>query len=158
MTRFEHTVDSVVELSASRDQVWEALSDPAVLCKLAPLVHRIDPDGDMWHWQLARIAGLGSSITPSFTEKMTFDDGRRIAYTHQPPPGKHEWAGAEGAYELSDIDGGTRVSISFTISSSWRCPGSRNRPYTASMKATMGRAAGQFATNLLRHLGAHDLR
>jgi carbon monoxide dehydrogenase subunit G len=158
MTRFAHTVDSVVDLSASRVQVWEALSDPAVLSRLAPMVRRIDADGDIWHWQLVRIAALGASITPAFTEKMTLDDNRRIAYTHQPPPGKHERAGAEGAYELADIDGGTRVSISLTIALELALPGIARPAVHRIMKATMSRAAGQFATNLVRHLGARDLR
>lgn len=157
MTKFQSTIESGAIISASRDEVWAALTDPKLLAELTPLLSRVDADGDLWRWYLTRISALGVSVCPSFTERMSFDDGHRIAYTHQPPPGVNERAGAEGRYELSDEDGGTRLAISLTLCVDLPLPKAASRAVQGVMKSTMRRTGDRFSANLLRHLGAREL-
>ena len=116
MTRFTATVESAADISADREAVWKALTDPDLLARMTPLLADIRADGDVWTWTMIRFSALGVTICPSFTEKMTFDDGRRIDYTHAPPNGTSERAGAEGSYVLGDVAGGTRLAMQMTLS------------------------------------------
>src|SRR5687767_5284774 len=116
MPWFSASTQSTAVVSAPRDAVWKALTDPGVVASLTPLVHHITASGDSWRWQMARVPVLGTSVTPAFTEQMTFTDGYRIEYAHAPPAGAHERTGADGWYELGDAeDGGTHLAISLTV-------------------------------------------
>ena len=88
---------------------------------------------------------------------MTFDDGRRIEYTHRAPAGTNERAGAEGWYELSDADGGTRLAISLTLCVELPLPRAARTPVEKVMLSTMRRTGDRFSKNLLDHLGAREL-
>lgn len=157
MVVFTGTVESSANISAARDAVWAALTDPALLPVLTPLLSSIDADGDVWRWHMAKIAALGVSIAPVFTEKMTFAERTRIAYQHEPPQGVQERAGAHGVYELSDIDGGTHLSISLSLCFDMPLPRSAQGPVTRVMRATMNRTGEKFSANLLAHLGAREI-
>lgn len=157
MADFSATVDTTASISASRADVWDALTDPVLLPKLTPLLSSIDADGDLWTWHMMKIAALGVSIVPSFTEKMSFVDGSRIEYSHEPPDGRHERAGAEGTYDLSDVDGGTRLAISLKLTIELPLPRASARAVEKIMTSTMGRTGDKFSDNLLKHLGAHEL-
>ena len=104
--RFAATTDSDAVVHAGRQAIWSAITDPDVLPTLTPLLKHITADGDLWHWELSRVNVLGIVVDPTFTERMTFDEGRRIDYHHEPPPGETEWAGAEGWYALEDTHEG----------------------------------------------------
>ena len=82
MTRFTASNHSAATLKSSRKDVWDALTDPRLLPKLTPYLHRIDVDGDRWTWNVAKVPMLGKSIGTTFTEVMTFDEPRRIGFTH----------------------------------------------------------------------------
>jgi hypothetical protein len=103
------------------------------------------------------ISALGVSIAPTFTEKMTFEEPHRIGYTHQPPAGSRERAGAEGVYELTDIDGGTHLAINLTLSVDLPLPKFAAPAVEGVMHSMMTRTGERFAHNLLAHLGARDL-
>ncbi len=157
MATFSATVKSGADISADREAVWKALTDPDLLPELTPLLRGITADGDTWCWQMMRIAALGVSISPSFTEKMTFADRHRIAYTHSPPQGKRERAGAEGVYELSDVAGGTHLDIELTLCVDLPLPKAAAPAVQRVMRSTMNRTGDKFSVNLLRHLGAKEL-
>jgi uncharacterized protein YndB with AHSA1/START domain len=157
VTKFATTVRSEADISAPREDVWQALTDPALLPELTPLLRGISADGDTWRWQMMRIAALGVSVSPTFTEHMTFVDGKRIEYTHAPPPGERERAGAEGVYELTDVDGGTHLSIELTLCVDLPLPKAAAAAVQRVMKATMDRTGDRFSRNLLNHLHAHEL-
>ncbi|WP_375492109.1 SRPBCC family protein [uncultured Jatrophihabitans sp.] len=157
MTCFESTVKSEADISASREQVWRALTDPQLLPRLTPLLSKIDVSGDQWRWHMARIAALGVSVIPVFTETMSFDDGKRIEYRHTPPNGKRERAGADGVYELSDVDGGTHLLIELTLRVELPLPEKSKRAVQHIMKSTMNRTGDRFSENLLEHLDAREL-
>lgn len=157
MTCFEATVESEADISAPRADVWAALTDPVLLPRLTPLLSKIEVDGDKWRWHLMRIAALGVSVVPVFTETMTFDPQQRIDYRHT-PAGKRERAGAEGVYDLSDVDGGTHLVISLTLRVELPLPKAAARAVQRVMRTTMERTGERFSANLLRHLHAHELR
>jgi carbon monoxide dehydrogenase subunit G len=158
VTCFEATVDSVADISAPRDDVWKALTDADLLPRLTPLLSKIDVDGDRWRWHMMKIAALGVSVIPVFTETMHFEDGKRIEYNHTPPDGKRERAGAEGVYELSDVDGGTHLAISLTLRVDLPLPKASARAVQRVMRSTMNRTGEKFSQNLLGHLHAHELQ
>jgi carbon monoxide dehydrogenase subunit G len=156
MTRFTATTESEAIVPADRMAIWRALTDPELLPRLTPLLRRVDADGDIWTWHMARISALGVSISPSFTERMDFAEGSRIGYTHTPPRGTRERAGAEGWYELSDVDGGTVLKISLTLGVELPLPRSATPAVRRVMQATMNRMGDRFSANLLRHLGVES--
>ena len=116
MHRFSATTVSEAVVAAPREDIWAAITDPTVLPKLTPLLRHIEADGDLWRWDLSRINILGIVVDPSFTERMSFLPNERIEYTHEPPAGAHEWASAEGWYQLTDHPAGTHLAISITLS------------------------------------------
>jgi carbon monoxide dehydrogenase subunit G len=157
MTKFQATIESAATVAAARGDIWNALTDPELLAELTPLLRRVDADGDMWTWHMTKISALGVSISPAFTEKMRFDDGRRIDYTHQPPDGSKERAGAEGWYELHDVAGGTHLAISLTLCVDLPLPRAARGAVERVMRSTMRRTGDKFSANLLNHLGAREL-
>jgi carbon monoxide dehydrogenase subunit G len=157
MNRFTASVNSAADISADREAVWKALTDPDLLARLTPLLSSIRADGELWTWSMVRIAALGVSICPSFTETMTFDEGRRIDYTHTPPPGANERAGAEGSYVLADAPGGTHLEMAMTLRVELPLPKAATPAVQRVMRGTIERTGQRFWTNLLGHLGATEL-
>lgn len=155
MRRFQATNQSTETVPAPRADIWAVLTDPEVLARLSPLVRRIEVDGeDHWCWHLTGISALGVHIAPSFRERMTFEDGRRITFRHEPVRGHHERAGADGVYRLEDVDGATRLSIRITIHVELPLPGSARFAVERVIERLMQRTGDRFASNLLHHLGA----
>jgi carbon monoxide dehydrogenase subunit G len=153
MNKFRATVESSALVPAERMAIWKALTDPDLLPKLTPLLRRIDAHGELWTWHLMRIAALGVSISPAFTERMVFVEGRRIEYWHEAPRGVTERAGAQGWYELADADGGTELKISLTLEVQLPLPRAVAPAVARVMKSTMNRTGDRFSSNLLKHLG-----
>jgi carbon monoxide dehydrogenase subunit G len=152
MTRFEATNHSEAVVAADREAIWAALTDPVVLPKLTPLLRSIETDGDLWRWQLTRFTILGIGLAPCFTERMRFDPPGNIAYSHEPLASKHEPAGADGWYVLTEVDGGTRLEISLTMHVDLPLGRVARPAVTRVMSSMMQRTGDRFAANLLRHL------
>jgi carbon monoxide dehydrogenase subunit G len=131
--------------------LWKALTDPDLLPRLTPYLHSIDAEGDLWRWNMARIPVLGVSVAPSFTERMTFDEPRRIDFTHDPESGQ-EKAGVEGTYELEEVEDGTRLSIDLDICVDLPLPGIARGAVERAMRGVIAAMGRRFAANLLRHL------
>jgi carbon monoxide dehydrogenase subunit G len=153
VNRFSATTDSEAVVTAGRDAIWAALTDPEVLPKLTPMLRHIETDGDRWRWEMSRVGVLGASIRPSFTVQMRFDPPRRIDFTHAPPPGRRELTSAEGWYVLTEVDGGTRLRIHLTVSVDLPLARVAGPAVTGVMRTVMARTGDRFAANLLRHLG-----
>ena len=156
MSRFTATNKSEAVVPAERSEIWAVLTDPVLLPKLTPLLRRIDADGDLWTWHLVRISVLGVGISTAFTERMKFDEGRRIDYTHEPPKGANERTGAAGIYELSDVKGGTQLAISLTLHVELPLSKLAAPAVVRIMEGTMQRMGERFSTNLLKHLGVQE--
>jgi carbon monoxide dehydrogenase subunit G len=153
MTRFSATNESEAVVAADRSAIWTVLTDPVLLPKLTPLLSRIETDGDLWRWHMVSLSVLGVGISPVFTERMTFDVEKRIDYTHAPPPGTSERAGAEGSYVLAEVEGGTHLAISLTLEVDLPLSRLASPAVSLVMKETLQRMGQRFSVNLLRHLG-----
>lgn len=163
MAVFEASNQSEETVPHSRESIWAVLTDPALLARLSPLVNRIDSDGGRiaaegthhahWVWHLAGISALGITIDPSFRERMTFVDGHKIEFAHDPE--HHERAGADGRYLLDEVDGGTHLSIDLTIHVELPLPRTAGPAVRRVMHGVMQRTGDRFAHNLLEHLRAH---
>ena len=153
MNQFRATTESTAVVPADRMEIWQALIDPDLLPRLTPLLNSIDTNGDRWTWHMIKFGALGVSITPVFTEKMTFDEGKRIDYTHAAPAGARETAGAEGSYRLADVAGGTKLDITLTVTIELPLPRAAGPAVRAIMQKTMDRTGEKFASNLLKYLG-----
>ena len=153
MTTFSATTENEAVVAADRADLWAVLTDPDLLARLTPLLERIEADGDRWRWHMAGLTVVGVGVAPSFTERMRFRDGRVIEYTHEPPPGVVERAGAEGWYRLTEVPGGVELAIRLTLSLDLPLSRFLAPAVTRAMAATMQGIGNRFSRNLLRHLG-----
>jgi carbon monoxide dehydrogenase subunit G len=151
VARFTARDRSTEVVQADQGALWKALTDPDLLPRLTPYLHSIEADGDRWRWNMARIPVLGVSVAPSFTERMTFDEPRRIGFTHD-PDSDQEKAGVEGTYLLEKADGGTRLAIDIDICVDLPLPGMARGAVERAMRGVIAVMGRRFAANLLRHL------
>ncbi len=152
MATFTATTTSEGVVPSPRAEVWSVLIDPELIGRLTPFVDSISADGDLWRWQLTSLPVLGTSVTPAFTEQMTFTDKSAIDYTHAPPAGKSERFGVEGHYVLSDHTDGTHLSISLEVCADLPFPRVSGPAVRAAIRAVMGSMGTGFERNLRRHL------
>ena len=153
MATFKASNRSSAVLRSSREQVWAALTDPALIARFTPYVSRIDVEGDRWVWHLGSIPVLGTSVSPSFTEVMELTPQERIDFTHDPER-PEEMASVEGTYLLSDHgQGGTEVSIDLDIACAIPLPGVARPAVERVMSGVVKHMGAVFSRNLLRHLG-----
>jgi carbon monoxide dehydrogenase subunit G len=153
MTTFSVSTTSTAVLDASRERVWQALTDPGLLARLTPYLRSIEAHGDRWTWHLMRIPVLGSMVSPSFTEVMTFDEPSRIDFAHDPAK-RDEKAGVEGCYVMREVAGGTDVRIELAISVDLPFPKLARPAVHAAMRAVIATMGARFSHNLVRHLRA----
>ena len=161
MTTFKVATTSSATVHADRQRVWDALTDPDLLPRLTPYLRcidaRADSRGDRWTWHLVRIPVLGSMVSPSFTEVMTFDEPSRLDFVHDPER-VDEKAGVAGSYTLEETHGGTDVSIELAITVDLPFPGLTRPAVQAAMRAVVATMGARFSHNLVRHLHRHDQR
>ena len=151
MTVFTVSTSNAATLRAGRDRVWAALTDTRLLSRLTPYLSRIDDQGDRWTWHLVRIPVLGSVVSPSFTEVMTFDEPASIRFAHDPER-SDEKAGVEGCYLMQEVATGTEVSIELTISVDLPFPNIARPAVQTAMRAVIATMGYRFSHNLVRHL------
>ena len=157
MTTFTTSTRTGATVSAPPGQIWETLTDPAMIARLTPFLSRVTERGDHWVWEMTKVPVLGKSFSFTFTERMTFDEPRRIEFTHDPPAGAGESAGVEGWYALEPRAAGTRLETSMAISVDLPFPGLTRPAVTAAMKGVVTLMGQRFAQNLLRHLDARSV-
>jgi hypothetical protein len=154
MAWFQTSTESEAVVRAKRADVWAALVDPGLLPRLTPFVRRIEVvDEDHWHWELTRVPILGASLQPTFTERMTFEEGTSIEFRHDPPSGVRERAGVEGWYHLEDVQGGTHLAISLGVRADLPFPKVAKPAVVGAMNAVLAGMGNRFSANLLKHLG-----
>jgi hypothetical protein len=152
--RFRSRNYSVATVPIGVDALWPVLTDASALAELTPLVAHIEADGDRWLWTLVGISAVGVTVAPTFTERMTFIPTSRILFEHDPAPGTSERAGAEGVYELVEIDASnTRLSIDITAWVELPLPSIARGAVERVMATTMRLAGDSFARRLYRRLG-----
>lgn len=151
MTRFSAHNHSEATLAAGPAAVWEVLTDPDLLVRMTPNLHRIDTDGDRWTWHLTRVPVLSTAIQPSFTEVMSFEDQRRIGFVHDSSR-TEERTGVEGEYLLTPDGDRTHVAIDLTVWVELRLPGVSRPAVQSTMHAFLAGTGRVFGRNMRRHL------
>ena len=133
------------------------LVDPDLIARFTPFVTKIEADGDHWIWSMSGLKVLGKGFSATFTEKMTLDEGKRIEFTHDPPPGG-ERAAVNGWYQLEDTDpdnpgAGVKLKTSLEICVDLPLPKMSGGAVRTAMKGVMATMGDRFSKNLLDHLG-----
>lgn len=153
MATFSSRNLSVAVVPAARVRIWDVLADAKTLASLTPLVTAIEAAGAVWTWHLRGISALGVSVMPTFTERMAFVAPREIRFSHEPPDGPSERAGANGVYTLDEVDDDhTRLSVDITLCVDLPLPRLARRAVQSTMAAMMQRTGDRFATNLYERL------
>ncbi len=159
MTHFSVSTASTATVAADRQRVWAALTDPDLVVRLTPYLSRIDAAEDLgetrWTWHLVRIPLLGSMVSPSFTEVMTFDEPSRIDFVHDPGRAD-EKAGVDGRYVLKEAGQDTDLSIELSITVELPIPKVAGPAVHAAMRAVIATMGSRFSHNLVRHLATQD--
>jgi hypothetical protein len=153
VTRFSARTEARAVVGAERAEIWEALTDPGLVARLTPFVTRISERGAHWFWEMSGLQVLGVGLAPAFTEQMTFTDKERIEFSHDPPHGEKERAGAFGWYDLADHADGTTLSTRLEIALDLPLPRASAPAVHATMRGVMGQMGDRFSRNLCRHLG-----
>ena len=154
MAVFSAKTSAQADVAAERAAIWKALVDPDLVARLTPFVKEIRAEGDHWRWQLSGLDLLGRKLAPAFTERMVFEEQRRIEFHHEPPDGTPERAGVNGWYDLSEgPDGTTRLETSLEICLDAPLPKVSGPAVRAAMKGVMATMGDRFSKNLLDHLG-----
>ncbi len=155
MSTFTTSSRSRATVTAGVDEVWTALTDPALLARLTPFLHSVRPEGDdHWRWEMTKVPVMGKSFSFSFRERMTFDEPHRIDFVHDPAPGSHETAGVQGWYALEPRGENTHLQTSLTITVELPFPGLLRPAVSAAMKAVVALMGQRFSAHLLQHLHA----
>ncbi len=154
MARFSTSTESTAIVAATPEQIWTALADPDQLASMTPFLARVRPQGvDHWVWEMNQIPVLGNSFSFTFTERMSFDEPRRIEFSHDPSAGVgDEKAGVEGWYHLTPRAEGTLLATSMEISVDLPFPKLASPAITTAMKAVIAVMGQRFAHNLLEYL------
>ena len=159
MTSFSVSTASTATVDADRQRVWAALTDPDLIVRLTQYLSRIDAAHDQgverWTWHLVRIPLLGSMVSPSFTEVMTYDEPSRIDFVHDPER-TDEKAGVDGRYVLKEARQGTELSIELSITVELPFPKLARPAVHAAMRAVIATMGARFSHNLVRHLATDD--
>ena len=153
VNRFEARNISNADVPAGRSDIWQLLRSPESLAEMTPLLAGISVSGDHWCWKLSGISALGVEIAPSFTEHMDFEPEEEIRFSHDPPAGAPERAGANGVYTLADNDdGSTHLSIDITLHVELPLPRVSRNAVERVMSSTMVRTGDVFANRLYARL------
>jgi carbon monoxide dehydrogenase subunit G len=144
------TAEAVVPFERSR--IWDVLVDPELVARMTPFVKRIEPRNDTWRWSMSGLEVMGVGFSPTFTERMVLKDQERLEFRHEPPGDAKERAGVNGWYDLSDVDGGTRLETSLEICVSLPLPRAAGPAVRSTMKGVMATMGDRFSKNLLAHL------
>lgn len=158
MTSFSASTEAEAIVLATRQQIWDVLRDPDLVAELTPFVTGITERGEHWVWSMTKLPVPKTTLSPTFTEKMTYAELERIEFTHD-PQGEDESTGVEGWYDLSDAEpqdgeeAATRLKTSLTITVDLPLPKAMGPAVKASMKTVIGQMGNKFSDNLLRHLG-----
>ncbi len=156
MTIFTAATEAKAVVRASREEIWAVLIDPDLIAQFTPFVTSITADGELWTWQMSGLDVLGVKVSPSFTERMVFDEPDRIEFHHDPPDGTRERSGVEGWYDLTEVAEGTHLATGLEISLDLPLPKVSGRAVRATMKGVIDKMGDRFSKNLLDHLGTTE--
>ena len=157
---FGQSITADAELPGTVEQVYALLRDPGFVGRSAPFIRRITPlADDVWWWEMGGIKHPGGTFAAGFTQRMTFDEPKEIAFHHD--PGAHagsspakgyraaELAGAEGVFRLTALKPhGVRVDLQMRIEATVPAPASGAPVVEAAMKAVLVHMRDRFTAAL----------
>ena len=153
MTWFSARNISMTTVPVSSDEIWQVLTDPALLAALTPLVRSIEATGSQWQWTLNGIEGLGLKVEAVFTEQMEFTEREQIVFSHDPPEGERERAAVEGVYDVTPVSPTeTELKVDLELLVDLPLPRLSRHAVEPVMLSTMRLTGQRFATNLYEHL------
>jgi uncharacterized protein YndB with AHSA1/START domain len=154
MATFSSSTTAEAVVPVERERVWAALTDPDLVARFTPFIARIDVQGDdHWIWHLSGLQVLGKGFAATFTERMTLEEGKRIEFTHDPPPGAKERAGVHGWYALADHPDGVLLETSMEICVELPLPKISAGAVRTTMRGVIHQMGDRFSKNLLSYLG-----
>ncbi|MFB9315356.1 SRPBCC family protein [Nocardioides plantarum] len=154
MSTFSSSTTAEAVVPVERERVWAALTDPALVAAFTPFISQITVEGDdHWIWRLSGLQVLGKGFSATFTERMTLEEGKRIEFTHDPPPGAKERAGVHGWYALADHPRGVLLETSMEICVDLPLPKVSGGAVRTTMRGVINQMGDRFSKNLLHHLG-----
>ena len=159
MTVFTASTEAEAVVRATRQEVWDVLKDADLIAELTPFVTGIEDHGDTWVWSMTTLPVPKTTLSPTFTEAMSFTELEHIDFTHAPPSGAQESTGVEGWYDLEEVEPegdeevATRLRTSLTINVDLPLPKVMAPAVQASMKTVIHQMGNRFSANLLEHLG-----
>jgi carbon monoxide dehydrogenase subunit G len=157
VAQFSAHTHAEATVRATAQEIWDVLRDPSLMAQFTPFLKQITEDGEHWRWEMAGLDVAGLKIAPSFTEKMHFDEPRRIEFHHDPPAGVREKAGAEGWYELTPADEGTHLATDLEITVDLPVPRAAGPVVRKAMERVIQQMGDRFSANLLQHLGTTEV-
>ena len=151
MATFSSSTTAEAVVPVERERVWAALTDPALVAQLHPvhLHDRASQGDDHWIWHLSGLQVLGKGFSATFTERMTLEEGKRIEFTHDPPPGAKERAGVHGWYALADHPEGVLLETSMEICVDLPLPKISGGAVRTTMRGVINQMGDRFSKNLL---------
>jgi carbon monoxide dehydrogenase subunit G len=153
MTMFAARNVSRSTVPVPSEVIWRTITDPGTLAALTPLVRSIEASGTHWRWTLEGIGALGVNVDAVITERMVFTEGRRIAFSHDPPSERREVAGLEGVYDLTPRSGDeTDLEVDLTLSLDVPLPGVSRQAVESLLQSMMRTTGEMFASNLYERL------
>ncbi len=159
MTKFSADTQAEAVVRATRQEIWDVLIDADKIARLTPFVTGIEDRGEHWVWSMTKLPVPKTTLSPTFTEKMTYDELTRIDFTHEPPAEEKESTGVEGWYELEELEpegdekAATLLRTSLEITVDLPIPKAMSPAVTASMKTVIHQMGNKFSQNLLDLLG-----
>jgi carbon monoxide dehydrogenase subunit G len=159
MATFSARTRAEAVVMAAQQDIWDVLVDPELMARFTPFLKKITAEGDHWRWEMSGLDVLGLKVAPAFTERMVFAEPDRIQFSHDPPAGAREKAGAEGWYQLAPADGhdlATRLVTELEITLELPLPKAAGRAVRATMRKVIDTMGDRFSQNLLDHLGIEE--
>ncbi len=162
MTKFSADTQAEAVVRATRQEIWDLLVDPDKIAAMTPFVTGIEDRGEHWVWSMTKLPVPRTTLSPTFTERMTYDELERIDFTHEPPEGEKESTGVEGWYELTELEpegdekAATLLRTSLEITVDLPIPKAMSPAVKASMKTVINQMGNKFSQNLLDELGTTE--
>ncbi len=147
MTIVHAEVERSDRLPASRQEVWDVLSDVSRFGTLMPNVVRYERVEDGWYWEMEGSSPVGHRLRPSFTLRYRLEAPQRLSFDSKE---RHEddIPAARGEVALADAEGETEATMQLEVHVSVPVPSLLVGPAQRFFQAELGRLAEGFIANL----------
>lgn len=136
LNTFIARLEAATDVPGTCEDVFAVVSQPGFISRSTPFVREVVVlDDGRWRWQVGGIRYPGGTFTAAYTERMTFEPPRRIAFHHDPD--EPELAGTEGAFTLSQVGDHAHLAIEVEVSARVPAPRQAAPVVEAAMQVVM---------------------